>query len=272
MTCVYLFSFMKKRTLKITYMFKNKITGILLMLVPVASCQKDAAVSPSLKAFTEEHQHLVLTPGLIACSAGIPTGWMGETEHPTSVFFYPVEGAFDFRYFETNTLVKDSTDYALYREKVLEDVPVFNGKLRRFKNTAFEGERWGIMTYQTEDRLHICDPIRLKTNAKPTQVAPALLHITENGTTPYFEWEDGWVDENVIYFQVVTDTLGNVISGTYTYDKHWNFYHLDNVVLNIHDVTPAPSLQPHTTYTFTLMGVSDDNWVNLMAQKTFRTQ
>ena len=60
-------------------------------------------------------------------------------------------------------------------------------------------------------------------------------------------------------------------AGDESEDFNWQFYDLSNVVLNVHDVTPTPSLQPNETYKFVLMGVSEDNWVNLMGERTFQT-
>jgi len=62
-----------------------------------------------------------------------------------------------------------------------------------------------------------------------------------------------------------------LLSGTYTADTNWNFYDLSNVTLNIRDVNPVPSLDSNSTYTFTLMSVSDDNWVTTFGQKEFKT-
>jgi hypothetical protein len=70
---------------------------------------------------------------------------------------------------------------------------------------------------------------------------------------------------------VVSDTAGNLVSGTYTEQKHFQFYGLNNVVMNGHDVQPPPTSRPDSAYTFTLMGVSKDNWVNLMAMEPFTT-
>jgi len=58
------------------------------------------------------------------------------------------------------------------------------------------------------------------------------------------------------------------LSGTYTFEQHFSYYVLDNVVLNITEETP-PVLETATPYNFTLMGVSEDNWVNLFIQKSF---
>jgi hypothetical protein len=96
--------------------------------------------------------------------------------------------------------------------------------------------------------------------------------VQNNGVQPKFTWVDSTSINNAIYFQVVSDANDNLISGTYTYDKHWDFYDLNNVILNIRDVNPIPSLTNTTNYNFTLMGVSVDNWVNIAGSKGFVTQ
>lgn len=119
--------------------------------------------------------------------------------------------------------------------------------------------------------IHISRAIRIKHYTKPTQFAPELITITNDLTFPRFDWIDGTIAENEIYFQVVSDASNNLLSGTYTYDKYFKFYDLSNVVLNIREVTPYPTLLPLTKYNFTLMSVSIDNWVNLIGEKTFIT-
>lgn len=207
---------------------------------------------------------------LIACAAGKADGLDGSGQFPTAVFFYPIEGATNFRYFEATNLA-DSLDYSKYAQKFMTDEPVFGGYLWKFNNTEFIEERMGIVTYETPGTLHVCTPIRLKTNPKPTEINPDLLTVTENGVNPHFEWEDGIIDENVIYFQVISELDGQLISGTYTYEKEFTFYELDNVVLNVSPTSPEPELQANKTYKFTLMAVSEDNWVNLICEKEFST-
>jgi len=250
---------------------RTPLLFVLACVLVLGACRKDNTPY-TLTTYLGENPEFTFSSDLIACAGGMPEGWMGDAEHPTSVFFLPYEGAHEFKYWETDQLIDNIGDYAKFEAKELEDAAVFNGKLWRFKNTAFEGERWGIVTYKTEGTMHVCEAIRLKTNVKPTQDAPILIDITENGTTPHFTWEDGLIEENVIYFQVVRETDNDVISATYTYDKFWTFYDLSNVVLNVHDVTPAPTLQPSEDYLFLLMGVSEDNWVNLVGEKQFSTQ
>ena len=111
--------------------------------------------------------------------------------------------------------------------------------------------------------------IRLKTNIKPTELNPNLVTITEDSVNPSFSWNDGIIKENVIYFQVISDSANNLISGTYTTEKDFTFYKVDNVVLNITDSSSIPRLEIGKKYTFTMMGVSEDNWVNLLIEKEF---
>lgn len=207
---------------------------------------------------------------VIACAGGKSGGLFAGDAEPTSVIYYPIEGASEIRYFETASVL-DSTDFTQYIAKELNSEPLFNGYLAKFNNTDFKGERQGIVTYKTNGRLHLSNPITIKSNTKPTEVNEDLLTITVNNTTPRFDWQAGIFDENAIYFQVVSDMDGNLISGTYTFDTNFTFYELDNVVLNITDPTTNPSLAPGTDYRFTLMGVSLDNWVNLLIEQDFTT-
>jgi len=156
-------------------------------------------------------------------------------------------------------------------EKELSNEPIFNGYLWKYNNTPFPGERMAVVTYKTPGRIHACTPIRMKTNAKPRENRPELGQVIENGVTPSFVWEDGSIPENVIYFQIISDEDENFISGTYTIDKNFTFYDLENVVFNITDTSSVPTLLPNRPYTFTFMGVSEDNWVNLYFEHEFRT-
>ena len=244
---------------------------LLAFVLMLLSCGKNQALDEDVLADFIELNSSLERADLVACAAGRAEGFLETSETPTDVFFYPIPGATDFRYYEA-TSVADSMNFANYVRKELIDEPIFNGYLWKFNNTPFEGERMGVVTYRTPGKLHVCTPIRLKTNPKPTEINPSLLSITTNGVNPSFSWEDGLIDENVIYFHVIADAENNLISGTYTIEKEFTFYDLSNVVFNITDPNANPALEPNADYTFTLMGVSADNWVNLFFQKEFRTE
>lgn len=208
---------------------------------------------------------------LVSCAGGRAEGMLGSASEPTDVFFYPIDGAIDFRFFETDE-VADSLDYTKYIEKNLESEPVFNGYLWKFNNKPFSNERMGIVTYKTPGKLHICRPIRQKTILKPTEMNNALLEVVDNSINPSFEWSDGIIDENVIYFHVISDMENNLISGTYTIEKKFSFYDLSNVVFNMTDPDSMPTLESNTDYKISVMGVSEDNWINVFMEKEFTTE
>jgi len=210
------------------------------------------------------------TSDLIACAGGKAGGIFDNSTESTSIIYYPENNPSDVRYFETSGPL-DSMDFSQFVAKELDAEPLFNGYLWKFNNDSFEGERVGIVTYISDDSLHISNPITLKVNDKPTEVDPSLAEVEENGTTPNFIWSDGQIAENAIYFQVISDMDDNLISGTYTFDQEFTFYNLDNVVLNITDTLSTPTLLPNRDYKFTMMGVSLDNWVNVLIEKDFRT-
>jgi len=251
----------------------KKFFLIIIVALVVVSCKKDndevnAEPVATLQTYIDQYSDLEQEI-LIACAASEPAS---NTEFDISVFFYPYHGAQDYRYFESATAAIDEYDYTNYKEIEWETLPVFNGYLRRFPHPGYENERWGIVTYLTDGKIHVCDPIRLKQISKPTEYAPEKLEIDlTTPTEPLFSWEDDNDPETIIYFQVVSDEDGNLISGTYTYEKHWQFYDLSNVVLNIKEQDPQPVLHPDRTYNFTLMTVSEDNWVNLVCEKSFDT-
>jgi len=242
-----------------------------IWLTLACSSDDEPELSPlDLKSFLDSND--AITSQLIACAAGGDSEILASTSLPVSIIFYPEERATDFRYFETDGLISDKRDLSLYHQIDLNDVPLFGGFLRYFEQEAIEEERWGIVTYLRDGVVHYSEPIRLKYSEKPTEFNNSLLDFDQSEKlSPRFAWEDGRINENVIYFHAITDANDNLISGTYTTDKKWQFYDLSNVVLNVRDVTPAPMLIPDGNYQYTMLAVSIDNWVNLVIKKEFDT-
>lgn len=208
---------------------------------------------------------------IVACAAG-GEEWqqMKGTDETVSMFFYPKKGASNFRYYETLSADLDSTDYSNYFEIDLEDAAVFNGYLWRFLHPNALDDVWGIVTYELDGSLLSCEPVRIRQTEQATELKPGnvLIDFTEP-TQPKFTWTDGSYKDNVIYFQVISDPQGNLISGTYTTEKQWTFYDLSNVVFNITDPDTEPTVSKGGDYHFTLMAVTEDNWVNMVIEKDF---
>ncbi len=255
---------------------KQKICVFISFIFLLFSCKKEneivnyntSILSDYIKS---EGKQYALTNQLIACAASTDLADPEQGTLPISVFYYPVSGAFEIKYFEIENAESDQNNYKNYIFKSMAQAPVFNGYLGRFKCNVPK-DTWCIITYKTLGKLHICNPIKIKHYSQATLFASQVIKVQNNGVQPKFSWNDSTTINNAIYFKVVSDKNDNLISGTYTYDKQWDFYNLGNVVLNIRDVNPIPSLANTTNYNFTLMGVSADNWVNIIGQKEFITQ
>lgn len=245
------------------------LTRKLLFLVVIAcffSCQVDtnSDLSINLQEYIDVNSNNSVGE-VIACAA--------SEEQNTAVsyiFYYPLVEATDIRYYEADITVVDSNDFSKYTRKRLPIEPVFGGKLERFVRSDTE-EAWCIVTFMLQGTLHKSNPIRLKNISKPTEwLSNVSIDFSQSGT-PKFSWNDGSIAENAIYFQVISNVQETFLSGTYTFDKWYQYKNTNNVVLTINTETP-PDLILNEDYLFTMMGVSEDNWVNLIIQKRFTAQ
>ena len=240
----------------------KKIVFVITSLFFIACSGSDEVNIPStLEAYLNDNKNVTFGT-VIACAAS-----KNEEANVSYIFYYPEEGATNIQYFETENTLVAKDDYHLYDPLTLEKEPVFNGYLQRFVRDSFT-ESWGVVTYELNGEVRVSNPIRLKNTTIPTEWSNEVVINTEASLMPLFSWEDGLVKENEIYFQVLSTELNDFISGTYTFNNWFQFYKLDNVVLNItNEVNPL--LEENKMYNFTMMGVSIDNWVNLVVQKTF---
>ncbi len=240
---------------------KVSVLWLLVLLFGACSQDNDTTVPRNLQEYVDVNATLS-SAEVIACAAS------DKTLTSTSlIFYYPIDGASDIRYYETDSVQQDETNLSLYKRKMLPKQSVFGGHLEKFIRTGNK-ETWCLVTYKTLGKLHKSNPIRLKNFTKPTEWKDTVRVSYPQTLQPKFSWDDGSIAENDIYFQAITDADDNFLSGTYTTDKWFQFYHLDNVILNITTATP-PSLILDNEYNFTVMGVSTDHWVNLVLEKTF---
>lgn len=183
------------------------------------------------------------------------------------IYYYPLPEATNIQYFETASVNVDPNNYTNYNLKQLPDEDVFGGYLKRFIRTGTD-EVYTIVTFETNGRFHKSNPIRLKNITKPTEYNDEVSIDFSESLMPTFSWNDGLIAENAIYFQVISDSNNNFISGTYTFEKTFQYYKISNVVLDINRSIPD-DLKLNEPYNFSMLGVSLDNWVNLFIEEKF---
>lgn len=234
---------------------------ISIHLFLACSQDSDVLVSRNLQEFLDENAN-VKYEGVIACAANAEanTGLV-------YIFYYPEKGATNVRYYELTDPSLDATVFSNYRRQSLNSESVFGGKLARFTRSN-PLESWCLVTYFLDGQLRVSDPIKLKNATKSTQYSNEVTINYKTITEPNFTWEDGTIDENVIYFQVISDEENNFKSGTYTKNKFFQYYDTSNVEININTEIPEDLVEDEI-YNFTMMGVSEDNWVNLIIEEQF---
>jgi len=208
-------------------------------------------------------QNTIEVDNVIACASG--------SVNPNEIiaYVYPRPGATDLRYFETQTIDVDKNNYQNYYQIELPEDDFFNGYLKTFTRQTTV-EKWVIISFRESGILHLSNPIRLKHITQNTSFTNEVTIDQSQAGMPLFNWNSLAQIQDAIYFQVVSDVSNELLSGTYTFEPQFRYYKLDNVVLNITEETP-PELINDTTYGFTVMGVSEDNWVNTLLQTSFVT-
>ena len=235
-----------------------------LILCVVFSCSKnvDNEFSTTLSSYVNEQKFEL--GAVIACAAS------EENTNNILTFFYPEDGASNIRFYETVNAEVDKSDFSNYKQTFIKSEPFFNGYLGRFTQSD-SVEKWIVITFELDNEIKISNPIRSKQISKPTVWTDAVTINQSEATMPSFTWQDNAAGDNAIYFQVISDSQNNLLSGTYTNENTFQYYNTNNVILNITTQTP-PNLIHDNTYNFTLMDVSEDNWVNLVVQKMFQLQ
>ena len=232
------------------------------MILAACSTSDDNDVEEDVSLLNAVANEEVIIDNVIACAAS------EQDNSIVSVYVYPRPGISNMQYFETVSADVDKNDYANYTKKEFPIIPVFNGYLVRYELRP-DNEKWVIVTFEEEGSTHLSNPIRLKQQSKPTEYLQDNVTVNTNEPAmPQFEWVDGLFDDSRIYFHVVANENNDLLSGTYTFERQFQYYNLENVVLNITRETP-PALLPNLPYSFTMLAVSEDNWVNLFSEIPF---
>jgi hypothetical protein len=196
---------------------------------------------------------------VIACAASSK-----NDSNIVNVYFYPEIGSSNFRLYESN--INNGKDFSKYVRNEAQSQPFFNGTLGVFKVNS--NAAWLIVVYDLHKTIKLATPIKNKKNTQPSLWTSEVDINQQESRMPLFIWDVNSEETNAVFFQVLANKNLDLLSGTYTNENKFQYYKLDNVVLNITQNTP-PELILGNDYLFTVMDVSLDNWVNEVIMKTF---
>lgn len=225
----------------------------------------DSDIQESTLAMVLKGNEIALS-NVIACAGSNPIA------SEVRVYLYPRPGATNIRYFETESIEVNSNDFENYKELKPPIDHLFNGYLQFFEVSPAT-ERWVIISFEEEGVINLSNPIRFKHLTQATEYLPENVSISnaQQSNMPEFSWTDSTFEDAIIYFHVVSNIQNDLLSGTYTQERNFQYYVLDNVVLNI-TIEEPPALELNVPYNFTLLAVTEDNWVNLFAKVPFELE
>lgn len=234
---------------------------VIIVILVLWGCSPDVEVTfDNLAADIEASGLTVQRDNVIACAASSP-----DDSNEILIFFYPRPGAQNFKLYGSIDTNLDKNDFNNYQFIADQSNDVFGGSLQNFI-LGIDEEVWVIVSFEENGEIHTSTPIRLKQNNKPTLWTDQIIIDQSATLMPIFSWEEQ--EDTAIYFQVVSDAADDFISGTYTNDTFFQYYKLNNVVLNVTQGSP-PDLVADDIYNITVMAVSIDNWVNTVFQDAF---
>ena len=241
---------------------------LLIICLFISACDSDDGAELPLNNNTILSEVLSVNiyeeDAVIACAASTD-----YDANLVNVYFYPEAGAESFKLYEPDVFTINGEDFSEYNFIDLETKPLFNGALRFFETTS--NAAWFTVVYQVGDVIKVATPIRNKKSSQPSQWTDEILINQQESGMPIFSWDVLSEENNAIFFEVLTTESSDLISGTYTYNNQFQYYKLDNVVLNITPNTP-PNLISGNNYIFTVMDVSLDNWVNQVIMTPFTVE
>ncbi|MCC1483137.1 hypothetical protein [Winogradskyella immobilis] len=236
-----------------------KLVKALSILFLLVSCGSDDTPEPiESNILSEVIEGSAFEVGaVIACAASDV-----NTVSQVNVYFYPENNATNFKLYETVSVDVNPNDFSNYTLVDIIDTSFFNGFLRQYSR-VIDTEKWLIVTYNLGEDIKISNPIRSKQFSKASVFNQTITINQNTSTMPLFSWENDLVGDNAIYFQIVSDINDTVLSATYTFESNFQYYNTSNVVLNVTEGIP-PDFMVNEAYNFTLMDVSEDNWVNVL--------
>lgn len=228
--------------------------------------QVQPTMGQNLAAYLTASQLVVQEDSLIACAFSgdygfLPNGLTDEMRVLAYAYFPDVE----FFYFRAEAGAGTSfTDFRFLPAP--EARTVANGFFEVLPQPT-EGGNF-IVAHRRGSRLFVSNVIELKPDQPTADGSGDLAVDLSTPANPVFSWGTDPGD-NVIFFELLTDASGNVVSGTYTTEPSFRYYDLSNVVLNVSPGTPPASLTTSNSYRMTVMGVGSNNWVNFIRDVAF---
>ena len=246
---------------------KLRILFLFLIVLTFNSCSKELDQPTSLLTQVikfYEGLEVVETTAFAASAEDV------DISNTTYIYFYPVEGATNFQYFQTSSANKNPQNLSNYNVRDFEIEDVFDGTLKRFVRTE-TNDVYSIITYQADGKFYISLPLEFKDQRQRTSYSSVVNVDQTQSLMPKFTWTNSAFSANELYHQVVSDANNQFLTGTYTLAKQFQYGSASNVVNSINPGV-IPDLILNDDYNFTLFAIDGNYWVNSIIEEQFTAQ
>lgn len=226
-------------------------------------CSKNDSPTPTdLESYLNTKTHTI--GDVIACAGS------NKDNNQILVYFFPRIHTSNYKLYLSNNSNVEKTNFKEYTWKNVTDTNTIGNTLRAFELENTIPNLWAIVSFEENNQISFSNPINLKHLISPT-IYNNQVDITPL-QKPIFKWENTLGKDhtkNAIYFQILNNKVNQLLSGTYTLNTNYTYLNNSNVILTI---TPNnnTSLKANENYNFLVMGVSEDNWINFISDKTFK--
>ena len=148
---------------------------------------------------------------------------------------------------------------------MLDDSSVFGNQFRSFTRSG-TSESWYLLTYEIDGIVYKSNPIQLRNISQPTVYTNDVTIDFPESLKPRFIWDNSGLT-NTEYLHVLLNSSSEFVSGVYTQNTTFEYFDTSTTTSQIS--TTAPDLILENRYNCTILGFSNENWVNLNIQKSF---
>ena len=192
-----------------------------------------------------------------------------SSKNDSDIYFYPIENARDFRYYETASLEQEKENLKNYRRKFLDNDTDFGAQLRRFSRED-KSESWAIVTYEVDAQIYISDPIKVEIKNNQTRYETDISFVQTQTLLPIFNWST-FETINEQYLTILTENNNTFVSGFFVNQPSYQ-YKSDNGVIGNINTSDLPDLVLDDEYNIIVYGLNENNWVNLVIRNSFEAK
>lgn len=185
----------------------------------------------------------------------------------STIYFIGKSGIKDIRLYQNQDKPEDSLAYSSYfplKDTLVQEV--FSGYFKTITSSIAENS-WTIVTYEYNNKLYTSNPVKIYAESQKTMYSNKIGIQHYSNSRPKFTWDSIPANTNR-YMQIIENSNGTVINGTYTYKATYQYQETLDSIVNF-GPKPLPDLIRNNSYTITIFDLTINHWIHNQRTRTF---